>query len=99
MTFGEALEELKNGELVSRHGWNGSGQYIFLVRGIDIEDCIFYLSPVQDFDTCSDVLAIRTTSGVVQVGWLASQTDMLSSDWYLVKNIEQQKKVTFLKRI
>ena len=92
MTFGEALEELKNGELVSRHGWNGSGQYIFLVRGMDLEDCIFYLSPVQDFDTCSDVLAIRTTSGVVQVGWLASQTDMLSSDWYLVKNIEQQKK-------
>ena len=92
MNFGEALEELKNGELVSRHGWNGSGQYIFLVRGIDLEDCIFYLSPVQDFDTCSDVLAIRTTSGVVQVGWLASQTDMLSSDWYLVKNIEQQKK-------
>lgn len=92
MTFGEALEELKNGNLVSRHGWNGSGQYIFLVRGIDLEDCIFYLSPVQDFDTCSDVLAIRTTSGVVQVGWLASQTDMLSSDWYLVKNIEQQKK-------
>ena len=92
MTFGEALEELKNGELVSRHGWNGAGQYIFLVRGIDLEDCIFYLSPVQDFKECSDVLAIRTTSGVVQVGWLASQTDMLSADWYLVKNIEQQKK-------
>jgi len=38
MTFGEALEELKNGNLVSRHGWNGSGQYIFLVQGEDLED-------------------------------------------------------------
>jgi len=92
MNFGEALKELKNGELVSRHGWNGSGQYIFLMRGKDLEDCVFYFSRVQDFEKCSDVLAIRTTSGVVQVGWLASQTDMLSSDWYLVKNIEQQKK-------
>ena len=92
MTFGEALEELKNGELVSRHGWNGSGQYIFLVRGIDLEDGVFYGTSVRDFEECSDVLAIKTTSGVVQVGWLASQTDMLSADWYLVKNIEQQKK-------
>lgn len=92
MTFGEALEELKNGNLVSRHGWNGSGQYIFLVQGENFEDGVFYGTPVQDFEKCSDVLAIKTTSGVVQVGWLASQTDMLSADWYLVKNIEQQKK-------
>lgn len=84
MTFGEALEELKNGELVSRHGWNGSGQYIFLIQGGDLEDGVFYSTSVQDFK-CSDVLAIKTTSGVVQVGWLASQTDMLSADWYLVK--------------
>lgn len=34
----------------------------------------------------SDLLAIKTTSNQVQLGWLASQTDMLSSDWEVVED-------------
>lgn len=29
MTFGEAIEELKKGNLVTRQGWNGKGMFIF----------------------------------------------------------------------
>lgn len=29
MTFGEAIEELKQGKLVTRAGWNGKGMFIF----------------------------------------------------------------------
>jgi len=29
MTFGEAIEAVKSGKLVSRSGWNGKGMFIF----------------------------------------------------------------------
>jgi len=29
MTFGEALELVKQGKLISRQGWNGKGMFIF----------------------------------------------------------------------
>ncbi|CAJ1179646.1 hypothetical protein CPR19088_GLDEOEPO_01355 [Companilactobacillus paralimentarius] len=43
------------------------------------------LMHVRDVDF-SDVLAIKTTSNQVQLGWLASQTDMLSDDWEIVED-------------
>lgn len=36
MTFGEALEAIKKGELVCREGWNGKGMFIFQRP----EDCL-----------------------------------------------------------
>ena len=33
----------------------------------------------------TNVLAIKTTSNQIQLGWLASQTDMLSDDWEVVE--------------
>lgn len=33
----------------------------------------------------SNLLAIKTTSNQIQLGWLASQTDMLSDDWEVVE--------------
>ena len=35
--------------------------------------------------TIVDTLAIKTTSNQIQIGWLASQTDMLAEDWYIVE--------------
>lgn len=36
MDFGKALAALKAGEKVSRHGWNGKGQYIELASQSDM---------------------------------------------------------------
>lgn len=36
----------------------------------------------------SDLLAVKTTSNQIQLGWLASQTDMLSNDWEVVEDDE-----------
>ena len=30
MNFGQAIEALKNGQLVSREGWNGKGMFVFM---------------------------------------------------------------------
>lgn len=34
----------------------------------------------------TDLLAIKTTANQLQLGWLASQTDMLSDDWEVIDN-------------
>ncbi|QYH55390.1 DUF2829 domain-containing protein [Liquorilactobacillus nagelii DSM 13675] len=81
MNFGEALEAVKNGKKIARKGWNGKGQYVFLIEGMELTEFIVK-NKLGDFAT--GVLAIKTSNGITQVGWLASQTDMLASDWYIV---------------
>lgn len=83
MTFGEALEELKEGEKMARKGWNGKTQYI------ELASCISYRRADGSIINCNhdvmgnNAIAFVGTSGV-QIGWLASQADMLSEDWIRV---------------
>ena len=85
MTFGGALELLKMGFKVARKGWNGKKQYIQLATGIS------YSSPDGEIVNCehdaigNKAIAFAGTSGI-QIGWLASQADMLAEDWYTVYN-------------
>lgn len=83
MTFGDALEALKRGKCVARKGWNGKNQHV------ELATCISYknnANEVVNVDHCNignKALAFVGTSGV-QMGWLASQADMLAEDWYIV---------------
>lgn len=70
MTFGKALEQLKLGDRVYRRGWNGKGQYLELQVG----DAFMTLP----------YIFITTVQGD-RVPWLASQTDMLAEDWWVVE--------------
>lgn len=84
MTFGDALAVLKGGGKVARKGWNGKNQYV------ELATCISYKNAAGEAvnaDHCSignKALAFVGTSGV-QLGWLASQADMLAEDWYIVE--------------
>lgn len=79
-SFGEAIKYLKRGMKVSRKGWNGKKQYIQLATGIS------YKTTDGDIVNCeheaigNNAIAFVGTSGV-QMGWLASQADMLAEDW------------------
>lgn len=79
-SFGDAIKYLKRGMKVSRKGWNGKKQYIQLASGIS------YKAPDGDIVNCEHnvignmAVAFVGTSGV-QMGWLASQADMLAEDW------------------
>lgn len=83
MCFGAAIEAAKNGEKIARKGWNGKNQYVQLARGIS------YTSPDGEVVNAEHeaignaALAFCGTSGV-QMGWLASQSDMLAEDWMIV---------------
>lgn len=80
MDFGKALENLKQGKKVARKGWNGKKQYIELATAIS------YVNADGEIINCNHdaienkAIAFVGTSGV-QIGWLASQADMLAEDW------------------
>lgn len=78
--FGEAIKYLKRGMKVKRQGWNGKNQYIELATNIS------YMNASSEVVNCeheaigNKAIAFVGTSGV-QMGWLASQSDMLAEDW------------------
>lgn len=82
MSFGVALGLLKKGVKVAREGWNGKKQYIQLATDISytFEDEVINC----DHEAIGNkAIAFVGTSGV-QMGWLASQADMLAEDWVIV---------------
>lgn len=81
LSFGLALEAAKKGMRIARAGWNGKGQYVEL--GVNFQYEVPYSGVqkhVQHLDMGSQALVFCGTRGR-QVGWLASQADMLADDW------------------
>jgi hypothetical protein len=83
MNFGEALEHLKIGLKVAREGWNGKNQYIELATNVSYKNAKDEIINVNHETMGNKAIAFVGTSGV-QLGWLASQADMLSEDWVIV---------------
>lgn len=81
MTFGLAVEALKKGLKVTRKGWNGKGMHLFLAHGEDLTSCLFK----ENEPKCVDSICMKTAQDTIVVGWLASQTDILSEDWMVVE--------------
>ena len=85
MTFGDALDALKQGKRVARKGWNGKDMYVFLAFEADfITDADISAFDHMDVEVC-DMLVMKTAQNTFQPGWLASQADMLAEDWYIVE--------------
>ena len=84
MTFGLALEALKQGKKVCRVGWNGKKQYIELATNVSYVNPVGSVTNVDHEQMGNKAIAFVGTSGT-QLGWLASQADMLSEDWMVVE--------------
>lgn len=80
MTFGQAIEALKQGAKVTRKGWNGKGQYIELATNISYVNTKGETVNTLHEAIGNKAIAFVGTSGV-QLGWLTSQSDMLAEDW------------------
>ena len=96
LTFGQAVEAMKQGKKVARRGWNGKGMFLWLKPQVNIQA-----------DWCKDeklkslvegnggeILGLGTvcmythdSTGrkAILTGWLASQSDMLYEDWCIVE--------------
>ena len=72
LNFGSAIQRLRGGDRMSRVGWNGPGQFIELQR------------PDAHSKMTKPYLYITTVQGD-RIPWLASQTDLLAEDWYIVE--------------
>lgn len=75
MTFGLALEAMQQGKRVSRIGWNGVGLWLEYIPAVGVDLAFIRMSyPVNS----------KAYPEGARVPWLASQTDMLATDWQVV---------------
>lgn len=90
--FGEAIRWLKAGRRVQREGWNGKGMWLAYSPGSKaLVAEKFWAGANRDYAIenggTADVLpciTMKTATGEILMGWLASQTDMLAEDWSCV---------------
>lgn len=86
MTFGHAIEALKEGFKVARAGWNGKSMFLFLVDGstfkVNRAPLLGIYPEGTEINYCPHI-DMKTADGSI-VPWLASQTDVLAEDWCIV---------------
>lgn len=96
LAFGQVLEALKDGATIARAGWNGKGMFLYLATGSlpsGTEDTPYYEGVRRDLFEDGDKdtrprlpnINMRSATGSIVTGWLASQTDMLAEDWKIVE--------------
>ena len=96
MDFGGAIKALKEGHKVARKGWNGKGMFLWLKPAADVkaEWCKDPLLKSLAEENGGSIAALGTicmythdSTGrkAILTGWLASQSDMLLEDWYVVE--------------
>ena len=93
LTFGEALELLKDGAKIQREGWNGKDMFLFMLEAGRIpksaitDEALKKIAYKLEGDYFEALGSIRmfTADKKILTGWLASQTDLLAEDWRLYK--------------
>ena len=95
MSFGLAIEAMRKGLRVARAGWNGKGMWIAL-SGLDgvrevaagslwsPANAAFAQSQPGHVAKVQPCFTMKTAADEIQMGWLASQSDMLATDWTIV---------------
>lgn len=94
MSFGQAIEALKAGHRVARQGWNGKGMWLALSGPLGprtIPAASFWSEHNRTYAeanggeaTVLPCITMKTATGEILMGWLASQTDVLAEDWEIV---------------
>jgi Protein of unknown function (DUF2829) len=99
MDFGQAIKALKAANRVSRAGWNGKGMWLSYSPGSTALAATNFWSPcnkafAEQNGGTAEVLpciTMKTADNKILMGWLASQTDMLSNDWDILSDGEEKQ--------
>lgn len=90
MNFGEAIESLKKGKMVTRNGWNGKGMYLWYMPPAKVkaewckEPNLKALAEKNGGEIeCMGSVRMKTADNKVVTGWVASQADMFAEDWMI----------------
>ena len=94
LSFGEALELAKQGAKIQRAGWNGKGMFVAYSPGFqNLPAEQFWGKAVKEWVSENGgtanilpYLILKTADNQVLIGWLASQSDMLSNDWGVLQS-------------
>lgn len=82
--FGEAVEAMKDGFSVARHGWNGKGMFVYYVPpAIYQTNTEIAKKTFGEEVQYNAYLAIKNVDGTVST-WVPSINDVLSEDWVMV---------------
>jgi len=86
ISFGAALEALKDGLKVTRPGWNGKGMYLYYVPANSYK-AVTEIAKKEFGDTVpyGAYLAFKSAQGTIEAGWKPSTTDMLAEDWTIIE--------------
>jgi len=90
MSFGDALEAVKQGKRIARKGWNGKNMSVAYQKGYpegipcNENTARAWGMEVGELFKCRPYLQLRCADGSFQM-WLASQSDILADDWYIVE--------------
>lgn len=89
MSFGFAIDAMRLEQKVARSGWNGKGMYLYLVPENRYAPTTEAGQAIADNHPDGLVpygayIAMKTAQDNV-VPWLASQTDVLATDWEIIE--------------
>lgn len=93
-SFGTALQLLEAGQKVARKGWNGKGMWLIYNPASNgqthamADGSVYKNHGVDNVEILPHIDMYTVNSNgrrAMLAGWLASQTDMISKDWVLVK--------------
>jgi hypothetical protein len=81
MDFSSALLNLTAGDRMAREGWNGKGMWLVIID--DWTPAPYEPAAVAGLEV-APFIAMKTADNKV-VPWLASQTDILATDWVILE--------------
>lgn len=97
MTFGHAIEVAKMGFKIARKNWNGKNMFVVYMEPLQLPPYNTQGTSRKVNDrtakwigedkplNCQPYFAMYNAQEEWIPGWLASQSDMLSEDWYVVE--------------
>jgi hypothetical protein len=83
MNFGQAVEELKQGNKVARDGWNGKGMFVYYVPPGTYPSRTEAAKSIGESVDYNAYFAIKNVNGTVST-WVPSINDCLAEDWETV---------------
>jgi hypothetical protein len=96
MTFGEAIEAAKKGYKIARTKWNGKNMFVVYMEPLNLPpyNTSGTMRKVNDRTAkfigkdkplkCQPYFAMYNAQEEWIPGWLATQSDMLDDDWFIV---------------
>lgn len=91
LTYGQALEYLKQGYIIARSGWNGTNMFIGMLRE-PIHLTLGINGAGHTFKGGNRMFIFNMNKGTYDP-WVASSTDTIGEDWFINFDINMNQQV------